>query len=898
MSSVTSWIGRGLARWVRVVLRFRVAVIVLSIGAAALCVQFAATRLGIDTDTADMISPDLPWRQHFIDYRQTFESRDRNLVVVVEAASAERADAFAAELSERLEQRQDLFLSVFDPAGGEFFERQGLLYLSVDELEDLADRLAGAQPLIGLLRPTFNGATVVDVVRRTVGDAAADADTAPGDDGAGAAADERALASGAGAGTADAPVAAALYRELAAALDASVEAGRDPIAWRALMTGSADEQGAERRLILLRPKLDFDRVQPAAEAVQFLRATTDELTGGEFRDVAASLTGSVAMEYEEMLTVRRGAGVAGLASLLMVGIVLYAALRSFRLLAISLVTLLVGLMGTAAFAAGAVGHLNLLSVAFAVLYIGLGVDFILHVCLRFKELLADGATVDDAVTDTIAGVGTSLVICAATTAAGFFAFIPTEFQGVSELGLISGTGMFLSLAVSVTLLPALLATFTRNRKSLLRPPWIGTRSLARLTAQPKAVLSVTAVVVVAAAALLPQLEFDNNPINLRDPETESVRALAALAAGSEAPLFDLVAVAPDRATALEWARALRPLPTVRSVTTVEDLVPSEQDEKLFVLEDIALLMGPGFSDVERAAPDAEALEGALTGLLDALRRQNPSSEAAAALEASLERVLDELAGANETRRRGVLDALDADIVGALPRELERLELALQAEPFGLDALPDALAERWMGENGRELIEITPAEDVSDNAASERFVDSVRDVIPTATGLPVVYQEASSTVVRSFRLALTYALIMVTILLFVFLRRGADVLLVIVPILLAAGVTAGAAVAFGVPFNFANIIALPLLVGIGVDNGIHIVHRMRTAPPSHGTPYGTSTSAAMLASTLTTIASFGNLGFAAHRGMASMGQLLTIGMVVTLAATLILLPVMLRVWSQR
>src|SRR5690606_2491847 len=255
------------------------------------------------------------------------------------------------------------------------------------------------------------------------------------------------------------PAADALVAELADALRAAAAGTHDPVEWRRLMLGdgvSALAGTNGRRVVVLRPELDFDRVQPAAPAMETLRALIDELVSERFPDVDVGITGSVAMEHEEMLSVQSGAGFAALASLGMVLLVLYVTLRSLKLIAIALVTLVVGLAGTAAFAAATVGHLNLLSVAFAVLYVGLGVDFIFHICLRLKELLDDGHSINDAIVRTAGGVGTSLVICAVTTAAGFYAFIPTDFDGVSELGLISGTGMFVSLAVTFTLLPALL----------------------------------------------------------------------------------------------------------------------------------------------------------------------------------------------------------------------------------------------------------------------------------------------------------------------------------------------------------------------------------------------------------------------------------------------------------
>jgi predicted RND superfamily exporter protein len=243
---------------------------------------------------------------------------------------------------------------------------------------------------------------------------------------------------------------------------------------------------------------------------------------------------------------------------------------------------------------------------------------------------------------------------------------------------------------------------------------------------------------------------------------------------------------------------------------------------------------------------------------------------------------------------GRLDALDQDLRSSLPQQLTRLARGLEGRPFGRAELPAALALRWINGSGQELIEIVPAEDVNDNAAAARFVTAVRRIVPHATGLPVVYQEASATVVRSFQLALLYAFAMVTLLLVLFLRNFKDTLLVLVPILFSATVTAGMTVWLGLPLNFANIIALPLLVGVGVDSGIHMVHRMRTEPPGRGQLIQTSTSRAVLASGLTTIASFGNLAFSPHLGMSSMGQLLTIGMAVTLVATLVVLPALMRV----
>ena len=875
MSSRADWIGNGLAAWVRFILRFRNSTLLIWFALCGLSIHYAAGNLGIDTDTADMISAELPWRQHFIEYRERFPARVRNLVIVIDAESAWQADAFAADLAGALRGEPDIYRSVFLPGDGEFFERNGLLYLGIAELERLTDRLAEAQPLFGLLERRFNGSGVVEVVTETV-EASGIRDAQGSDE------------------------LQALYEEITRSLEAASSGERYRVGWQRLISG--EETGSARRIVLLQPSLDFSRVQPAGPAIERLRALIAELGGRDVDSPTVRLTGTIAMEHEELVSVSRGAALAGLSALVLVALVLYWALRSIRLLAISVVTLLGGLAMTAAFAALAVGHLNLLSVAFAVLYVGLGVDFVLHFCLRFKELVAAGKGVESAIVETARGVGASLLICAVTTSAGFYSFIPTPFEGVSELGLISGTGMFISLLVSLSLLPALVAAFVTPASSGRARRWLGNHLATSLTSYPKAGLVAAFVVMALTFSVLPGVSFDNNPIHLRDPNSESVLAIQDLAGDSEAPLLNMVALAADRETALGWAAELEAQPAVREVLTFDSLVPAEQADKAQLIEDIGLLMGPGFGELERLPADPATLRRQLRSLGDALDRERADSDDLAdpgerALQSAVDRFLGSVDETAAPAAASLLTALDEDLTADLPGQLRRLAAGLEGRPFTRGDLPAELAERWVDGAGNELIEIVPAENINDNAAAARFVAAVRGIVPEATGLPVVYQEASATIVRSFQLALSYALVTVTVLLAMLLRRGRDVLLVLGPILFAAGTTAGLTVWLGIPFNFANIIALPLLVGVGVDSGVHMVHRMRTEPPADGEPLGTSTPRAVLASGLTTIASFGNLAFSAHLGMASMGKLLTLGMTVTLVATLLLLPALLKLQAR-
>ncbi len=811
---------------------------------------YAANHLGINTDTADMIARELPWRRDFIAFREQFPNRFRTIIVVIDGTQA-AVDRAAAEWAAAMQQRPDLFLDIYQPLGGEFLERNGLLYLPLPELEQLADRLTAAQPLLGRLAEDASGAnlleTLADFVTR---DADAVAEFGP------------------------------LMAQIAEVVNAHASGSMRRLDWGGLAGGGG---GIPRQLLVVEPALDFTKARPARAAMEFLKVLQADTT-----DARVRLTGNVAMEHEELDSVVRGASLAGLLALLFVTVVLYLGLRSFWLLGVSIIALTAGLMLTAAFAALAVGHLNLISVAFAVLYIGLGIDFIIHSILRFQELRSEGLSADAALPAAARGVGMSLVICAVTTAAGFYAFIPTPFVGVSELGLISGTGMFFSLAVSLTLLPALLRVVAprlapaKQRRQITPSGWQPARAW---------VIGVTALATLAGLVALSGARFDNDPLHLREAETESVQAFNALVQDERVAPVTLTVVAESEAAAATLAAALQALPEVKRAVTVGTLVPDDQDDKLFVLEDLQLMLGPEFGNLPASPADAARLARAapqLAGVLQGLEA-TPASLLAVALTAFGEH----LDGLGEGQREGRLAALDRDLMAEFGPALTRLERALTATTVTRATLPAALVDRFVLADGQALVEIHPAVDVSDNRAASRFIDAVWEVAPRATGRPVVNREGGATVVRSFQLAFAYALLVVALLVWFFLGRWSDGLLVLVPVLVVSVVTAAIAVVFDQPFNFANIIALPLLLGVGVDNGIHMVHRWRSEPPTAAALTQVSTGRAVLFSGLTTVASFGNLAFSPHPGMASMGWLLTVGMLVTLLATLVLLPALLQ-----
>ena len=666
-----------------------------------------------------------------------------------------------------------------------------------------------------------------------------------------------------------------------------------PLAWQEqLLTPSSRQQAINRQLLIVQPELDFSNLFAAGTAIRSIRAESFELGIGEGQAISLRITGGAALAYEELKSVSKGMGTAALMSLLIVVALLWLGTGSFRILVYSMISLLVGLCLTAGFAAVSIGSLNLISVAFAVLYIGLGIDFAIHFSLRYSEFrdsdMANGAALREASRD----VGSALVICAVSTAIGFYAFIPTDFVGVSELGLISGTGMFISLLVNLTLLPALFALSpvrmtSRLHQKVSHEPGPFARFVQRFGGS----ITVWIIIIgVIASYTLVHARFDYDVLNLRDQNSESVATYRDLLATSETPPWRLTVLAESESQAREYRRRLEGLPSVQKVVDVYDLLPVDAASKAEVLLGIReQLAGIQANAATEGQSQLKALQSILKGL-EQLDSSNPErDESIGALHDALQAAILKLeASSNEKRQEGLL-RLDELLMGDFGPTLDSLQKRLDQKAVELNSLPEDLRKRWVSESGTWRLMVFAKNDLSDINELRRFVNGVSGEVPQVTDLPIINLASGEAAVRAFQQAFITALILISLLLWVLLRSLRDTLIVLLPLLLAGILTTAASVLFDIPFNFANIITLPLLLGIGVDNGIHMVSRARTAMPADGNLLHTSTSRAVILSALTTVASFGNLAFSSHPGTASMGQLLTIGVLVTMVCTILVLP---------
>jgi uncharacterized protein len=838
--------------------RFACLVTLLGVALTAISAYYASTHLSLDTDIDKLLDPNLPWRKREMAYDKEFPQFSNLIVIVVDGATPDQAEDAAAALAEKLKPDTELFNSVVRPDGSEFFRKNGMLFLSKEEVQSFADQMVQAQPLIGTLAadPSLRG--LFDTLNLT----------AQGIERGEAKGDEL-----------DRP-----FTVFADTVEASLAGQYHPLSWQTLLTGRKPTIRELRKFILVQPVLDYTDLEPGQDATDAIRQAVNELRLTPARGVRVRLTGPVPLADEEFGSVTQGATLSTSLAFSLICIWLFLALRSVRLVVPILITLAMGLVIAAGFAAFAVHSLNLISVAFAVLFIGIAVDFSIQFSVRYRSERYEVDNLAEALRRTALGIGGALAVAAATTAVGFLSFVPTAYTGVSDLGLISGTAMLIALLLNLTVLPALLVLI-RPRGERRAVGFHRLRAVDRYLVEHRRAVSIVSLVVAAAClALVPRLTFDFNPLNLKDPHTESVSTLFDLMKDPDTTPNTIDVLAATTTDMKPLADRLEKLPEVSHTVSVLSFVPEDQPEKLAILADAATLLEPTLSPPSVLPPPDPAAE------LDAMKHADEAMGRAAAQshQASVER-LSEVLHKAVAKGADALPTLHANLVAGLGARLEEMRLALSAEPVTLESLPADLRREWVAPDGLARIEVYPNGDASNNEVLRRFVAAVRTVAPEATGAPISIQESAATIVGAFRTAGMFALFAIAFLLAVVLQRVRDVALVLAPLLLAGLLTVATSVLANLPLNFANIIALPLLLGVGVAFDIYFVMNWRAGRVD---PLQSGTARAVLFSALTTGTAFGSLALSNHRGTSQMGILLTIALFFTLICTFFVLPALM------
>ena len=847
---------------VRACTRFAPFVVVVSLVGAVAAGYYAARHFAINTDINTLISPDLDWRKRDIQFEEAFD-RDSLILAVVEAPTPELTNSAAKALSEKLSGDSKHFESVQPLGSGEFYEKNGLLFLPAEEVGRVTGQLQQAAPLIEIMAgdPSIRGLTgaletgLAGVKR---GQFKLDSTERP-------------------------------FNLISQTVESVLNKGNATFSWRELVSDKPLTDSDKRAFIEFKPVLDYQALEPGKDATDAIRQAASDLNFAGTYQARVRLTGPVPIANEEYATVQDGAIRNGIGTVVVVLVILWMALHSAKIIFAVFVNLFIGLSITTAVGLMMVGSLNLLSIAFAVLFVGLGVDFGIQFSVRYRSERFKNDNLTEALAQAARRSAVPLSLAAMATAAGFLCFLPTDYKGISELGKIAGAGMLVAFISSITVLPALLR--------LLNPPGesepVGYAFLAPvdkfLEDYRVPIIVGTLLVAVAGLPLLYFMKFDFNPINLRNPNAESIATFLDLRKDPNTGANAINVMTNSDADAKKIEEKLEKLPEVLRVMSLDSFVPQDQPAKLRLIAQAAKVLNPVLNpdSVDPAPTDQENVE-ALKGSVESLRKAAADAKGqgpGAAASRRLADALSKLAESDQATREKAQDVF----VMPLKITLDGLKNTMQAQQVTLKNLPPELVNAWKAKDGLMRVEALPKGDPNDNDTLRKFASAVLAAEPTAIGGPVSILKSGDTVVKAFIHAGIWALVVISLLLWAALQRVTDVLLTLVPLLVAGAVTMEICVVIGLPLNFANIVALPLLLGIGVAFKIYYVTAWRSGRTNL---LQTSLTRAIFFSALTTATAFGSLWLSSHPGTASMGKLLALSLVTTLAAVLLFQPALM------
>ncbi len=838
-------------------------VILLGVLIAAGSAVYVARNFAIDADIDNLLSSRLDWRQREIAYHQAFPQSIQLILVVVDGPTPEMADAAASALTQDLAKRKDLFRSVTEQGGDAFFRRDGLLFMPTERLDGMTGQLTRAGPLIGTLAsdPSLRG--LVQTLSFAI----------------------------MGVQQQELPLdAMARPLNLAAEPIEKALAGQPAdFSWKVLLQGEAKPSDL-RRFIAVWPYLKAGELERAAPAIGAIRQAAADLKLASVDRAQVRITGPAPIADEELASANEGLLLNSLLTAAIIIGILWLALRSFRLVLAVCATLAIGLVATAALGLLIVGALNPISIAFAVLFVGLGADFAIQFTVRYRAQRHASGDLFRGLVEAADRVGAPLTLAAGAAAAGFLSFLPTPYTGLAQLGTIAGAGMAVAYAASLTLLPALLAAVAPPAEPRpLRLPALAPvdRWLKRLRVL---IVGVTAALALIGLPALAKLQFDFDPLHLRNASSEPIATIRALSRDPNAAVNAAQVLAASPQEAAELAKKLAALPEVAQTHSIDSFVPDGQDRKLPLIHRVAQALGSALDRPQRPAPsDAENVAALRRGADDLRQVAGDQKGAGADAARRLARDLDKLAGPDQARRAAVESAFTAP----LAPDLADLRDGLKAERVTRASLPASLVRDWVSADGHLRVEVAPKNastgDGNDDATLRRFATAVLAVAPNATGQAISTLEWGDTIVLSFEEAAAVALVSIALLLWIVLRRFGDVLLTLIPLIVAAAATLEICALGGFALNYANIIALPVLLGVGVAFKIYYILAWRRGQTDF---LQSALTRAVFFSALLTATAFGSLWLSAHPGTSSMGKLLALSLACTLVSAVLFQPALM------
>ena len=897
--SANGLLSRFLSAIERFAYRHSLLVIAASLILAILSLWVTAQKLTFKTGRGDLVAKGLPYVERYENYRGQFEDLD-GMVVVVEGETPADMSGFAEALEKKLQAQPHLFSKVVYKIDTGYFRSRFMLYLEQDELETLGRKLEdhqdflesvnlspGLHPLLSSINAEISSGMVDSLLTDFLG----------GED------EEKSEDEG------DLNLLIRLLEEMTRFLTGETSY-RSP--WQALFKGgdeSLREQGymvsenGDLLFILVIPNDDETSFTGYKDAVEQARQFIAE-TRKDFPGVTVGLTGEDVISSDEMVTTQSDVETASKIALAGVALLFIIAYQGVVKPLLAVFCLLLGLSWTMGFTTLTIGHLNILSVVFTTILIGLGIDFGIHILERFKEERQQGNEIQAALQKTLQGTGKGNFSGAITTAMAFGAMVLTDFIGIVELGWIAGWGILFCMVAMLLVLPALITLEEKWRK----PSYAQIKSssakqrgcIDKLFDHYYLIIAVCTVLVLIASLSLKDLRFDYNLLNLQAKGTEAVQYEMKILESAGRSAWSAAMLADSLKEIQEKERQLKALPTVARVESISAVIPKNQEENAHIIREN---LAPLLKDLEVEPEDVDfswkALNKTLKGIQfklqgrkgDELDSVQVAGNRVRSFREQSQKMEPDLA---EKRLRNFSQLLFADYRNLM----EELKANADVKRVKLEEIPETLRKRYISQKGKYVAHIFPSVDVWDLDERKKYLNDLRSVDPNVTGTAIHMFESTRLMTEGYVNGGLYAMTAIIIYVFFLFRNLRTVLFVLLPVLVGSIWTVGIMELIGLKLNMANLVILPLILGIGVVNGIHITHRYREEEDKHASILGKSTGQAVLLSSLTTMIGFGSMMVANHYGVFSLGMVLTLGVFNCLIASITFLPALLKLSSTR
>ncbi len=878
-------------RWSRVILRYPRTVLLLTSLLALVSLLTAARRMEIRPSRAELVFTGERLTQLRQAYKREFGEGD-GIVVVVDASDLPRAKQFVSRLAAKLQEDREHIAEVFYRVDEAPFEAHSLQYLTPKELGELHSKIEEHRKLIRDVTTTPGLNTLFAAINREMGRALV------GHFFTGF------LEEKDKSGEVDLAFLNALLRQVGDWLSGTrtfaspwgewLGTGKEPVSEGYLLTDG-------KRYLILLAKIRATGGQtlvPSRESIERIRTAIDELRQ-DYPGIEAGVTGSDALASDEMVTARWDATLATIVAILGVTVLFLVFWRNVLTPLRALLSLAVGVCWTFGFISVSVGSLNILTAMFIPILIGLGIDYNVHLLERFAEERAAGHDPGEALENTFRRAGVTTATGAITTVVAFYSLLLTNFKGLVELGFITGSGLLLCLGAAFTVLPALLILQEGRAETRIVIRSTGfLKGLERWSHHPRIVIVAAGLLAAISLPTLGNIQLKFNLLELQAYGMESVDwEHRLLAEGGTSTWYGIVLAQSPEEVGAKTA-SLEALPSVDQVESIFSFLPEKPAAKMAAIQALKTPLGQLPAVFGRLEPvDLARLQTTFERIRFKLGNKDRFSSTSDDELEEARRLLDTIRGrlgsSNPDETTQTLAAYQAELFADFQKKLTVLRKNLESGPMIVTDLPRELQDRFIGTGGTYLLKVFPRGNIWGREGVQEFVSEVRSVDPDAIGDPISAWEHGMSMERGYLQGGLYAAIAMMVVILLSFGSLAHLLLALLPLVVGGIWTLGIMNLFQINFNLANLIILPLIAGYGIMNGLHIVKRYQQQG-GKGPIVANSTGRAVFLSATTTMVGFGSLMVASHRGIFSLGFLLSVGVGSILLASLTLLPALL--WS--